>query len=202
MKKPLSFAFGASWAIATVVCLWFLFVHAPPLLASRESIHPLFALHLVGAYAVYLACVNNTLLTPSTLGGSARPFHVWVGRVGLALGLVGFVSGFVLTWLILDFRSNLGFSMGITYGGFAQAYLEVVGFRAIKRYQEIKARIETGDYQTEAELLELKDEKDEKLRVHIWSMIPLFILACGIPALMRVCDKIGYIYLPLIIAAC
>ena len=33
--------------------------------------------------------------------------------------------------------------------------------------------------------------------VHIQSMIGLFVLACGIPALLRVCDMIGYGYLPI-----
>lgn len=42
-------------------------------------------------HSVYLVCVHNTLLTPSTFKGAARPFHIWIGRVGLLLGVLGFV---------------------------------------------------------------------------------------------------------------
>ena len=45
----------------------------------------------------------------------------------------------------------------------------------------------------------LQNDQDEQLTIHIQSMIKLFALACGIAALIRICDAVGYNYLPLIL---
>jgi len=168
-------------------------------LLSQEHIKPLLYVHLIGAYSIYLVCLHNTLFTPSTLGGAARPFHIWAGRIGILLGIMGFYTGIVLTWFILEPAQNLGFSIGITYGGIAQMHLQFLGYRAIRRFQKVKAKIEAGEFENQRELLSLEDEQDEYLVIHITSMINLFVFACGIPALMRLGEVIGYIFLlPLI----
>ena len=137
------------------------------------------------------------MLTPSALNGAAKPFHIWMGSVGLILGVVGFVTGFILVWFVYDYSANWGFSIGITYGGFAQMQLEFMGWRSIKKFQMIKAQISAGDYRNKDELELLKDEQDAQLKTHIQCMIRLFVLACGIPALLRICDIVGYGYLPI-----
>ena len=137
------------------------------------------------------------MLTPSALNGAAKPFHIWMGRVGLILGVVGFVTGFILVWFVYDYSANWGFSIGITYGGLAQMQLEFVGWRSIKKFQMIKTQISAGDYRDNDELELLKDEQDAHVMTHIKCMIRLFVLACGIPALLRICDIVGYGYLPI-----
>jgi hypothetical protein len=188
-------AFNIPWAIASALCLWFLFIHAPVVLLSQDHIKPLLYVHLIGAYSIYLVCLHNTLFTPSTLGGAARPFHIWAGRIGLLLGVMGFYTGFVLTWFILEPAQNLGFSIGITYGGIAQMQVQFLGYRAIRRFQKVKAKIEAGEFENQRELLSLEDEQDQHLAIHITSMINLFVLACGIPALIRLGEAIGNIVL-------
>ena len=194
--RPPSFNLNVPWVVATALCVWFLLVHAPRFLSAREHVQPLLRIHLVGACSVYFACVHNTLVTPST----SRPLHVWIGRAGLVLGVVGFVTGFVLVWFTNDYRDNWGFSIGITYGGLAQMHLEFAGYRAIKSFRAMKARIAAGEYENEEELASLEGEQDERLKIHIELMVNLFVLACGIPALMRICDAVGYGYLPLFLA--
>ena len=166
-------------------------------LSAKDYIRPLLYFHLIGAYSIYLVCVHNTMLTPSALNGAARPFHIWMGRVGLILGVVGFITGFILVWFVYDYSANWGFSIGITYGGFAQMQLEFVGWRSIKKFQMIKAQINAGDYRDKVELELLKDEQDAQLTTHIQCNTRLFVLACGIPALLRICDVVGYGYLPI-----
>ena len=192
-------SFIASWIAATALCIWFLFIHAPTFLSAKDYIQPLLYFHLIGAFSIYLVCVHNTMLTPSALNGAAKPFHIWLGRVGLILGVVGFATGFVLVWFdpLYDYSSNWGFSVGITFGGFAQMRQEILGWKSIKKFQMIKAQIRAGEYRDREELVLLTDEQDTQLTVHIQSMIGLFVLACGIPALLRVCDMIGYGYLPI-----
>ena len=65
--------------------------------------NPLVYPHLIGAYSIYLVCVHNTLLTPSTFKGAARLFHIWIGRIGLVLGVIGFITGAILVWFIYDY---------------------------------------------------------------------------------------------------
>jgi hypothetical protein len=137
-----------------------------------------------------MACVHNTLLTPSTFGGAARPFHIAIGRLGLILGIVGFVSGFILTWLS-DETYDIGFSVGITIGGFSQIFAQYNGYMAIQKYKSIKAQIETSHFNDQRKRFELEDEQDKHLILHIGNMIGLFILACGIPALIRIADSFG-----------
>ena len=43
------------------------------------------------------------------------------------------------------------------------------------------------------ELIKLEDEQDEQLQMHIASMINLFVLACGIPGLIRLVKKLSLI---------
>lgn len=182
-KLPPTFNFP--WVIATALCFWFLFIHAPMTISSDKFFKPrLLWVHLFCVYTIYLVCVQ-TVFNPFTLNGAARPFHIWAGRIGLILGVVGFYTGLILTWFLMDPRKDLGFSVGITYGGIAQMQAQYMGYHAIKRYQQVKAKIEAEEYQNQQELLTLEDEQDEHLRTHITSMINLFVLACGIPGLVR-----------------
>jgi len=193
-----------SWVISTGLCFWFLWIHAPVVLSAKDYIEPLLYIHLVGAYSIYMACAHNTLLTPSSLGGAARPFHVWIGRGGLLLGVIGFLTGAVLTWFIYDYTQSWGFSIGITYGGLEQMRAQFSGYRAIRRFQKVKAQIDACEYVDNEELCALQDEQDEHLGNHVEYMINLFLLACGIPAMIRIVEPIGFIYLPIfiIIAFC
>ena len=173
------------WILGTCLCVWFLWIYSPSLLFAMDYIPPLLYVHLFGVYSIYMACVHNTLLTPSTLGGAARPFHIWVGRYGLILGVFGFVTGFYLTWLTPDVTNPLGFSIGITSGGIAQMVSEFLGYKAIRKYKEIKSTLEASPHMDEAERFQLEDEQDKCLILHIDAMIGLFFLACGIPAMIR-----------------
>mmetsp|Transcript_24670 Transcript_24670/g.37482 ORF Transcript_24670/g.37482 Transcript_24670/m.37482 type:complete len:246 (-) Transcript_24670:310-1047(-) len=179
------------WLIGTTICGWFLLYHGPKHLAKKDEIHPLLYLHLIGAYSIYLACVHNTILTPSTLNGTAKPFHIWVGRIGMMLGIAGFVFGLLLTWFIYDPSKNLSFSIGITAGGIAQLFCQFFGYRSIRKFQAIKVQIEAGEYKDMEELYSLENEQDRQLVTHIENMISLFFLACGIPGLMRLADYFG-----------
>ena len=189
MTNITSPTFVVTWVIATTLCLWFLFYHAPAHLSQKTSIHPLLYLHLIGAYSVYLVCVHNTLLTPSTFKGAARPFHILIGRVGLVLGVMGFVTGVVVVWIIYDYTENWGFSIGITFGGTQQMIAQYKGYKAIRAFQDIKRQISSGEYKNnEKELNLLRKEQDKQLSTHVECMIRLFVLACGIPALIRISD--------------
>ena len=91
------------WWAASGLAVWFLLIHTPPLLMQRQIWKfqdPLLILHLMGAGGVYLACIHNALLTPSTFEGRSKSWHVNVGRLGLLLGTVGALSGAVLTWTV------------------------------------------------------------------------------------------------------
>lgn len=174
------------WAAATAVCLWFLFIHTPAFLAAKyNSIRPVLAVHLLGVFSIYLICVLNTLLTPSTFHGAAKPFHIWAGRIGYILGPVGFVSGIVLTWFIANFRENWIMSIAITYGGIRQMQGQLAGFRAIRRYSKIKAQIAAREYNGKDELRALQGEADASLTIHIQAMVEMFVMACGTPAYIR-----------------
>eukprot|EP00956_Cyclotella_meneghiniana_P026464 scaffold57263_cov59-Cyclotella_meneghiniana.AAC.1 len=138
---------------------------------------------------LYLVCAHNTLLTPSTFKGAARPFHIWIGRVGLLLGVMGFVTGVVVVWVVYDYTENWGFSIGITFGGIQQMIAQYKGYKAIRSFKDIKSEISSGKYKNnETEFKLLREEQDKQLSTHIECMINLFALACGIPALIRISD--------------
>lgn len=196
------------WLLATGLCFWFLCIHGPLHVAAKDYVEPLLYVHLVGAYSIYIVCAHNTLLTPSTLGGAARPWHVWVGRIGMALGIVGFVSGAVLTWGIYDGTNDLVFSIGITAGGVYQILCQLLGYQAIRSFQKTKEQIETGEYKGHEELCRLQDKQDGYLKSHIKNMINLFVLACGVPGWIRLAHATepavenGFaIFLPILIIA-
>ena len=132
-------------------------------------------------------CTHNTLLTPSTFKGAARKFHLWIGRIGLLLGVMGFVTGAILVWFIYDYTENWGFSIGITFGGIQQMISQYKGYEAIRSFQNVKVQIESGEYNKE-ELIALQDEQDKQLSIHIENMVALFVMACGIPALIRISE--------------
>ena len=133
-------------------------------------------------------CTHNTLLTPSTFKGAARKFHLWIGRIGLLLGVMGFVTGAILVWFIYDYTENWGFSVGITFGGIQQMIAQYRGYKAIRSFRNIKLQIVSGEYKGEKELIILQDEQDKQLSIHIENMVALFVMACGIPALIRISE--------------
>jgi hypothetical protein len=182
------------WIFASSIAIWFLFIHSPAFIMRRKVYNdwPL-ATHMIGAYTIYLACVVNTLFTPSTLGGKARPWHVWIGRIAMISGLVSFGLGFFCAWWpYRETRPPMGFSLGITFGGIAQVITQRSGYNAIRRFNALKAKLkdmEKAKIQGD-ELEECKRQKESALRTHIYNMIGLFVAACGIPAGMRIADML------------
>ena len=182
------------WVFASSVAVWFLFVHAPEFLIRRK-VHQDFPLatHMTGAYTIYLACIFNTLFTPSTLHGKARPWHIWIGRIGMISGLVSFGFGLYCAWWpYRKILPPLGFSIGITVGGIAQILTQWSGYRAIRQFSSLKAKVKDMEQANKKgeQLDKLKDQTEAALRTHIYSMVSLFVLACGIPAGMRIADML------------
>ena len=180
------------WVIVTSIACWFLFIHSPPILVKKKVLYdPPFLAHLFGAYGIYIACIFNTMVTPTTFDGEGRKYHVIVGRIGMVAGIVGVILGFFCTWWPTREWNGLGFAIGISIGGLSQAFFQLRGYRAIRKYKSIKAKIlEEGD--DTSNLDTLTQEKNEALYTHIESMIGVFLPACTIPALMRVADAVSF----------
>lgn len=187
------------WTGVTTLAAWFLFVHSPPILIKRHLLQDLpFAFHLIGAYTIYLACIFNTMLTPSTLDGKAKPWHVAVGRIEMIAGILSFLFGAVCSWWPTRDLPPTGFAIGITIGGSFQVFYQVMGYIAIKKYQRLKQRViemeaSSGDgIEAEAASLEqLKKDRDEALVEHILSMVALFAVGCSAPAMIRFGSSLG-----------
>ena len=188
------------WVISTFLAIWFLFLYSPPLLAKRKVIHDVpFAVHLIGAYTIYIACIVNTLFTPSTLFGKTKALHVWIGRLGLIFGYISFAAGAYCAWWPGrgDKLPDLGFAIGITVGGIAQVNAQTAGYRGIQKFKELKVQIlelQRVDHKKTktAEINELCKRKDDALRIHIFNMVGLFVAACGIPAGIRFAVVLGW----------
>jgi hypothetical protein len=180
------------WIGASGLAIWFLFIHSPPILRARHALmDPAFVWHLLGAYSIYLACIHNTLVTPSV----ARSQHVWVGRIGMILGVVGFGFGLYIAWWPWRDLPPRGFYIGITIGGIAQIVLQIRGYASIRRFKALRERLSEAP-STESDTLmvdreELEADKAKALITHIESMISLFVIACGTPAAMRIAGKFG-----------
>lgn len=178
------------WVFATSIACWFLFLHSPPFIIRRKVFQdfPL-AAHMFAAYTIYLTCIFNTMLTPSSLHGKARPFHVWIGRIGMVMGLISFALGLFCAWWPYR-QPPFGFSFGITIGGVAQIAAQRAGYRAIRRFRTLKAEVEEKERvgSKREELDELKQAKESALRSHIYNMVSLFVAACGIPAGLRLSE--------------
>lgn len=182
------------WIGLTSLAVWFLFIHSPPILLRRKAYQDFpFASHLLGAYTVYITCIINTLFTPSSLLGKARPFHIWIGRIGYISGLISFCFGAYIAWW--PHRENIppiGFSIGITIGGVAQVISQLAGYRAIRRFRVLKQQIAQADSCTSMEVLnEMEAQKKSALRTHIYNMVALFAVACGAPAGIRLVEMLG-----------
>ena len=182
------------WALASSIAIWFLFIHSPKFIVRRKvyADFPL-ATHLTAAYSIYLSCIINTLFTPSTLNGKARPWHVWIGRVGMVSGLVSFGFGLYCAWWpYRPVTPPFGFSIGITIGGVAQISTQRAGYQAIQRFYVLKAKVKEMEEATgeSVELETLKEQKETALRTHVFNMVALFVSACGIPAGMRIAEML------------
>ena len=229
----------------TALAVWFLFIHAPPILIQRKIwMDPGFSIHLVGAYGIYLVCIFNTLFTPMSLPNHrAKSWHTRAGRAGMILGYIGFLFGLYCSfWPFGRDLPPRSFAFGITAGGCAQVACQFFGMRSIQRYYHIKDQMEelllssstggcddeqpnkdgkatasssyqkaatnnhegvlgdtTTNHQQESrnnpstsststsppQLESLEEEKRIALKHHITSMLALFVMACGSPAIMR-----------------
>jgi hypothetical protein len=183
------------WAGLTLLSVWFLFIYSPPILIQNRVLQDApFALHLMGAYTIYMACILNTMMTPSSCNGKAKSWHVVIGRVGMMAGILSFIFGVVCAWWPTRELPPTGFSIGITIGGAFQVYYQVMGYVAIKKYQRLKREIielEEADAATDDDeatigaLEELKKDRDEALVQHIQNMVALFAIGCSAPAMVR-----------------
>ena len=190
------------WTISTVLAFWFLFIHAPPILIKRKAFNDVpFMLHLFGAYSVYLGCVFNALMTPSTAGGRVRVWHIRVGRFAMIGGIFGVVFGFWKSWIPFG-AVSMDFAIASSIGGIVQLIAQIVGYKSIKEFQRLKSQIEemeASGIESSVELDDLKVEKEKALKGHIFAMIVLFAAACGVPGAVRVAELFGKMQLILLI---
>jgi hypothetical protein len=201
--------FNLYWLAATSLAVWLFAVHTPVFWWQRQLWRrdAWLAVHIVGAGTVYLVCAHNCLFTPSISWSyrsrtwTSRWMHIWMGRLGLVAGTIGFAIGAVLAWSRLGQDGiGLSFVVPITIGGIGQMWAQYYGYVAIRRYQSLKREIAnkcaSHERQTatctreqnelhEQETQALQVEQREALRYHIENMISLFVLACGIPAGVR-----------------
>ena len=113
-----------------------------------------------------------------------------MGRVGLLLGTIGFCLGVLLAWFPQGHPINYPFAIPITIGGCMQILAQYNGYKAIREFQSIKQQLEASTGSKSLSLSErnkLEDAKTAALRRHVGNMISLFIMACGIPAIIRLC---------------
>lgn len=182
------------WLGATSLAIWFLLIHTPPVLWERQIWkRPLFICHLMGACGIYIACIVNALWTPSTTMGQST--HVQVGRVGMYLGVVGVVTGFILTWTRIG-EVGWGFGVPISIGGAFQLFAQWNGYRSIQRYRQAKQAEKelcqamslsesVTDTTVSSQLVALRKNQKKYLAQHIGNMLGVFVAACGIPAIIR-----------------
>jgi len=108
--------------------------------------------------------VHNTLFTPSVFGGAARPYHVFIGRVGLILGVLGFTFGAYLAWCPVE---DYSFSIPITIGGILQVNAQRIGYAAIQEYKALAKRLADLPDKAGPEAAELNAGKQKALTTHI-----------------------------------
>ncbi|KAL7563757.1 hypothetical protein ACA910_020442 [Epithemia clementina (nom. ined.)] len=195
-------AFGKSlniyWLATSGLAVWFLFVHTPPILIRNKVFQqdPLLVLHILGAGGIYVACIHNALLTPSTFQGRSLPWHIWVGRAGMILGVIGVATGAILTWTRID-RLGLSFGIPITIGGIFQLGSQWRGYHFIQLYRQAKVEelkctymMMDGALQEQQKQIELQEKQKTYLSYHISYMIGVFVIACGVPAVFRVLENV------------
>eukprot|EP00978_Attheya_sp_CCMP212_P023903 scaffold74185_cov25-Attheya_sp.AAC.1 len=192
------------WLLLTLLAVWFLFIFTPHALVKRGGVGqdaPL-VIHMLGIYFLYVACINNTIMTPSTtfvLGGkqTARPFHIFIGRFGMISGICSMISGLVLAWNPMrEFPRH--HAIVATVVGAIQVSLQVVGYSAIKRYQQMKREISDMDDErsttttTTAQEDTGGDRRDQlkikcktALKLHIICMVGIFVVPCSGAAMLR-----------------
>jgi hypothetical protein len=185
------------WGTTTALAVWFLFWHAPIFWKQRHILKIprdiVLAIHIITAGTVYMACTHNCLVTPS-LHPVARFCHTWIGRLGLISGIVSFSLGAYLAWSRLTNDpsviggTTLGFAIPITIGGILQLICEVKGFRAIREFKQIRIQLEESS--SLDELKSLQERQRAALCSHIGYMLSLFVMACSIPAGIRLAEKI------------
>ncbi len=187
---------NAYWVGATSLCSWFLFWHSP-LVLRKMPLDKVFLVHLAGAYTISVACMTNTLTTPSIAGSK---WHVFVGRVGMISGFTSFVAGAICAWW--PWRPNLpsrSFAIGITIGGVFQVVSQIAGYKAIRKFQSLKEKIEcieSSEDGDEEQMQSLISQRDASLKTHAYCMIGVFAAGCGCPAAVRLLQELGVSYLP------
>jgi hypothetical protein len=206
--------FNPYWGAVTGLACWFLLWHTPTFWKNRRiSRDIVLAVHIVAAGTIYLACAHNCLITPS-LHPIAKISHTWIGRLGLLSGVVSFSLGLFLAWSRLALMGSasstgcdasvvgsttLGFAIPITIGGILQIMCEVQGFRAIRKFKRLKQHLEEASRPSNSsnttmdqeEKKSLEEQKEAALKTHIGYMLSLFVMACSIPAGIRLSGSIA-----------
>ena len=168
------------WLIGTTVGLWFIFIYTPQHINSKglQAYGTNFWIHIAFACFTYIACMWNVFHTPSHGPWYTRA-HILIGRAAVIASILGFAFGLWMSWGP-GTNTPIGLAIGLTSGGIAQVLSTIIGLIAIKLYQQENAKLVPDDIR-----------KSWYLRIHIASMLALFLPACGTPAVMRLFAGIG-----------
>jgi len=126
--------------------------------------------------------------------------------------------GAYCAWSPFRPNHNQGFAIGITIGGVFQIWAQIMGYLSIRKYQKLKREVdELTSYVAGEEMSDMKYgsmdengfgvdgmepstkideltlERDNALKMHIKYMVGLFVVACGVPAAMRIVGSISFL---------
>ena len=113
-------------------------------LEKPSKIAPFMVLHFLGSGPLLLAGLWNLYFTPGTLEtvyNLPKKIHIYVGRVGLFLGIVlGCIGGFLHVWT--DPFQKRAFAIGLSVVGALQITFTILMLLPIKKAQKLGREIE------------------------------------------------------------
>ena len=119
----------------------------------------------------------------------------------MILGVLSFVLGAYLA-MVRALADQPAFAILITAGGIFQVSMQWQGYTAIRKYQQLTLQLDelSADNLLAPEGASLKANRDQALKLHVKSMIALFVMGCGAPAIVRVIGENDESILSLLVA--
>ncbi|KAI8899204.1 hypothetical protein BC833DRAFT_586613 [Globomyces pollinis-pini] len=165
--------FNLWFLLLTILSIWFTVGRGIPFFINPEKygspkIDWIIGFHLVNAFITVWIMIWNLFHTPSH-GPTYRMIHKILGRCSLVTGLLSTIFGFTIVWFTRQLgdplnSERIGFSIGISIGGFLQVSSQIQGYYQIRK----------GD-----------------VKNHQTSMTFAFFGGCCIPAIMRLPTMLG-----------
>lgn len=156
------------WIVFFSVPFWYVAYYSPVVTSVYTLGDATYDMHVLCQMQLVFACMFNTLFSPSNFNYKAKPFHIWLGRISIPLGMWGYCMGLLICWWPTRSLPPTASSAVLSINGTLQVFCQIRLFLAIKTFQRLREELRKIAEGASTDMIKEIDDSQDEVHLRTW----------------------------------